>query len=207
MESLLANFRNSAGGESHAPLLRRMVQAANHAVYEAGRAASPGGVGMSTTIVACALRYDRATVAHAGDSRCYLVRQGRAAALTRDHTVAAEQQRLGLISAKEAEESSKRHVLNRSLGGELFVNVDIAEHQLTPGDVLLLCSDGMHNSVGASDFARVLAGNPPVNAAAECLVNLANQRDGSDNISVQIVRVRNVERVGMYRGRIYRLRT
>src|SRR5207249_6006916 len=110
--------------ESHAALLRRLVQAANHEVYEAGRSASPGGVEMCTTIVAAALRYDRAVVAHVGDSRCYLIRQGHASALTRDHTVAAEQFRLGLISAKEAAESSKRCVLSRSLGSDLFVNID-----------------------------------------------------------------------------------
>jgi protein phosphatase len=126
--------------------------------------------------------------------------------LTRDHTVAAEQQRLGLISAKEAAESSKRHVLSRSLGHDLFVSADISEHQVQQSDVLVLCSDGLHNSVGEDDLGRVLAEQPPLEAAAECLVNLANQRDGGDNISVQVVRVKSVERMGMYRGRLYRLR-
>ena len=207
VDAIITSFNNSAGGESHTPLLRRLVQAANHEVYESGRAASPGGVGMSTTVVACALRYDRLTVAHVGDSRCYLIRQGRASVLTRDHTVVAEQMRLGLISAKEAAESSKRHLLNRSLGSDLFVNVDISEHQVLPGDGLVLCSDGLHNSVGEDDFVRVLNGGGDLRAAAKCLVNLANQRDGGDNITVQVVRVKSVERVGMYRGRIYRLRT
>jgi protein phosphatase len=206
VESMLANFRNSAGGESHTPLLRRIIQGANQAVYEAGRSAGPGGVSMSTTTVACAFRYDRVVVAHVGDSRCYLLRHGKAAVLTRDHTVAADQQRLGLITAKEAAESSKRHVLSRSLGSDLFVSADISEHQVMPGDVLVLCSDGLHNSVGEDDLPRLLTGQSPVEASAECLVNLANQRDGGDNISVQVVRIKNVERVGMYRGRLYRLR-
>jgi len=206
VESMVANFRNSAGGEAHTPLLRRMIQAANHIVYEEGRSASPGGVGMSTTIVACALRYDRAVVAHVGDSRCYLVRQGKAATLTRDHTIAAEQQRLGVITAKEAAESSKRHVLSRSLGNDMFVSADISELQVLPGDVLALCSDGLHNSVREDDLARVLAEQAPLPVAAECLVNLANQRDGRDNISVQLVRIKSVERMGMYRGRLYPLR-
>src|SRR5262249_42603967 len=82
VDSVLANFRNSAGGESHSTLLRRLIQAANHAVYEAGHTADSKT--MSTTIVCCALRYDRATVAHVGDSRCYLVHQGNATQLTRD---------------------------------------------------------------------------------------------------------------------------
>ena len=206
VESMLANFGNSAGVESHSALLRRLVQAANHEVYEAGRSASAGGVAMATTIVACALRYDRAVVAHVGDSRCYHIRQGVVAALTRDHTVVAEQFRLGLISAKEAAESEKRHVLNRSVGSDLFVNVDISERQVLPGDVLLLCSDGLHNSVSEPDLARLLAAHADLNAAGRELVALANQRDGGDNITVQLIRIRSVERMGMYRGRLYRLR-
>jgi len=206
VESMLTNFRNSAGGKSNSALLRRLVQAANHEVYEAGRSASPGGVGMATTIVVCALQYDRAVVAHVGDSRCYLVRQGFVTALTRDHSVVAEQLRLGLISAKEAAESEKRHVLNRSVGSDLFVNVDTSEHQVLPGDVLLLCSDGLHNSVSEPDLARLLAADADLNAAARELVALANQRDGGDNVTVQLIRVRSVERTGVYRGRLYRLR-
>ena len=83
---------------------------------------------MATTLVACILRHDRVTVAHAGDSRCYLIRKGQADALTRDHTVAKEQVRLGVITAKEEAESASRHLLTRSLGTGLFVNVDITEH-------------------------------------------------------------------------------
>jgi protein phosphatase len=187
-------------------LLRRLVQAANHDVYETGQSASPGGVAMATTIVACALRYDRAVVAHVGDSRCYLIRQGLATALTRDHTVAAEQSRLRLISAREAAESSNRHILSRSLGNDLFVNTDIGDHAVTAGDVLLLCSDGLHNSVLEADMAEALTRGPDLNAAAAKLVTLAKERDGGDNITVQLIRVRSVERMGMYRGRPYKLR-
>src|SRR5262249_21537510 len=133
VDSVLANFRNSAGGESHTSLLRRLVQAANHAVYEAGHSSGPGGTPMSTTVVCCALRYDRATIAHVGDSRCYLIRQGRTTQLTRDHT-----------------SSPNSHTLNRSVGAELFVNVDINEFQVMPGDALALCSDGLHNSVSGA---------------------------------------------------------
>src|SRR6266571_5112210 len=125
IESVLAGFSQAPAGEAPAALLPRLVQTANLKVYEAGRAASPGGVPMATTIVTCALRYDRAVVAHVGDSRCYLIRHGHVTALTRDHTVAGEQARLRLISAKEAAESGNRHVLSRSLGNDLFANVDI----------------------------------------------------------------------------------
>ncbi len=85
-----------ARGEAHTVLMPRLVQSANTRIYELGRAASPGGSRMATTIVACALRYDRVVVAHVGDSRCYLIRRGIASQITRDHTVVAEQVRLGL---------------------------------------------------------------------------------------------------------------
>jgi protein phosphatase len=206
VESILANFSRSVGGESHAALLRRLVQAANHAVYEGGHSVSPVGVPMATTIVACTLRYDRAVVAHVGDSRCYLVRNGHATALTRDHSVSSEQIRLGLITAKEGAESGNRHLLSRSLGNDLFVSVEIGDHSLIPGDTLLLSSDGLHNSVGASDIAELLSPVVDLNVASRNLVALANERDGADNITVQVVRVRSVERIGIYRGRPYRLR-
>ena len=140
-------------------------------------------------------------VAHVGDSRCYLFRKGQAALLTRDHTVAQEHVRLGLLSASEAADAATRHVLSRSLGSELIVAVEISEHQIFVGDVLLLCSDGLHGAVTASEMAAVAGHGGDLKAAAQRLVDIANQRDGSDNISLQIIRVRSVERVGMYRGR------
>jgi protein phosphatase len=161
---------------------------------------------MATTMVACALRYDRAAVAHAGDSRCYRIRHGHATALTRDHTLSGEQVRLGLITAKEGAESANRHLLSRSLGNDLFVSVDTGDHMALPGDILLLCSDGLHNSVGPLDMAQLLGPDADLETAAHDLVALANQRDGGDNISVQLIRIRTVERMGMYRGRPYRLR-
>jgi protein phosphatase len=206
VESTLANFSRSVGGESHAGLLRRLIQAANHAVYEKALSTGPGGVAMATTIVACTVRYDRAVVAHVGDSRCYLIRNGQATALTRDHTVSSEQVRLGMITAKEAAESGNRNLLTRSLGSDLFVAVETGDHLLLPDDILLLCSDGLHNSVHSDDMAHLLAPGVDLHAAAQKLVALARERDGADNITVQVIRVRSVERTGLYRGRRYRLR-
>src|ERR1700722_15730490 len=134
IESLIEGFRSAPSSEPHSALLERLVRKANINVVDAGRAASPGGVAMATTIVACALRYDRATVAHVGDSRCYLIRRNEAALLTSDHTLVNEQVRLGILSADEARESESRHLLSRSLGGALFVNVDIGEHQVLADD-------------------------------------------------------------------------
>jgi protein phosphatase len=162
--------------------------------------------GMATTLVACALRYDRAVIAHVGDSRCYLIRGKSVSSLTRDHTVAREHARLGLLSADEAAQSETRHILSRSLGTELSVSVEISDEQVLPGDVLLLCSDGLHGALSAEDIGRVVSGTADVEVAASRLVALANEKDGSDNVTAQVVRVQNVERVGMYRGRPYKLR-
>jgi PPM family protein phosphatase len=201
-ESFLEGFRTSIPGESHSSLLARLIIAANTRILDAGHVVNAH---MATTIVACALRYDRATVAHVGDSRCYLIRRGQATQLTRDHTVANEQLRMGILSSAEMERAETRHILSRSLGSELVVKADIGEHQVFAGDVLLLCSDGLHGSVRGEEMAAMLGPEAELNTAAQRLVNLANERDGGDNISALIVRIRNVERVGMYRGRPYRL--
>ncbi|HZD31066.1 MAG TPA: protein phosphatase 2C domain-containing protein, partial [Candidatus Angelobacter sp.] len=190
---------------AHKALLSRLVQAANLKVYEQGQT-SRSTAGMATTIVASALRTDRATIAHVGDSRCYLVRDGRARQITRDHSIAAEQMRMGLLSANEAAESPNRHLLSRSVGNDLVANVEIDEVQVQKGDLLLQCSDGLHGSVTPEDIAAVVGRMESLRAAAERLVAIANERDGGDNISLQLIRVHEVERTGMYRGRPYSLR-
>jgi protein phosphatase len=199
VENIVAGFRQARTAESHTSLLARLVQAANGEVYEAGQGS------MATTIVACALRFDRVAIAHVGDSRCYLVRRGTARVLTRDHTVANEQVRLGTLSARNLEKADTRHILSRSVGADLFVAPDVNEHLLTAGDVLLLCSDGLHGVLPAAEIARLVTHTHDLRAAVQQLVATANERDGGDNVSVQLIRIRGVERVGMYRGRPYRL--
>lgn len=206
VETMIEGFRAAPKGEAFTSLLPRVVQKANTRVYETGRNASPGGTTMATTVVACALRYDRAVIAHVGDSRCYVIRRGLANQLTRDHTVVAEQMRMGLLSRKEAAESESRHFLSRSLGNNLFANVEITDHQIQPGDVLLLCSDGLHGPVESAEIAETIAWNRDLNQAAAKLLSRAIDAGGADNISLQLIRIVDVERMGMYRGRPYKLR-
>jgi serine/threonine protein phosphatase PrpC len=205
VESMLGGFRIAKDGEPHTTLLPRLVQQANTHVFTTAVAGGRESAGMATTMVACTLRFDRVTVAHAGDSRCYLIRNGKAVQITRDHTIASEQVRMGLVTTQEAAESSTRHILSRSLGTELIVNVETNDHQVFAGDVLLLCSDGLHGVVEASEMAALCSQGQDLPGAAEKLVALANDRGGNDNISVQLIRVRDVERMGMYRGRPYKL--
>jgi len=206
VQEVVGGFQRAKGTALQKELLNQLVQAANARVCETGALAGPSGAGMASTIVVCGVRFDRATIAYVGDSRCYLIRTGDAKPITRDHTVAADQERLGLVSAEEAAESSARHFLSRSLGMNLFVNVDVDEVQLLAGDVLLLCSDGLHGAVSAPEMAQTVGRHRDLNAAARELVSSANDKDGSDNISIQLIRIRSVERMGMYRGRPYKLR-
>jgi protein phosphatase len=206
VQEALAGFRRAKEGALHKEVVTQIVQSANARVCESEALSGRSGAGMASTIVVCALRYDRATIAHVGDSRCYLIRSGDAKALTRDHTVAADQARLGLVSAEEAAESSGRHVLSRSLGMNLFVNIDIDDIALLAGDVLLLCSDGLHAAVTSAEMAEATRRHRDLALAAQELVDRGNEQDGSDNISLQMIRVRSVERMGMYRGRPYKLR-
>lgn len=206
VDTLVSSFYASPTGEPPRGTLQRLVQSANLKICDAAAGTGPGGSSMATTLVACLFRYDRATVAHVGDSRCYLIRRGHASVLTHDHTLVGEQVRMGILSEEEAKTSEKRHQLSRSVGNGLFVNVDIDEHQLLPGDVLLLSSDGLHGSVTPKEIGAIVSRCHDLQEAARTLVSLACEKDGGDNISVQLVRIKEVERVGMYRGRPYKLR-
>jgi len=205
VESVLAGFRKAPANEAYAGLLARLVQQANSDVIETAASSGNHASGMATTLVLCALRHDRAVIAHIGDSRCYQIRGGHIAQQTRDHTLVNDQVRMGLLSRNEAEEANTRHILSRSLGKDFFVSADITTTMLLPGDVLLLCSDGVHNSLPEEEMVS-LAAMGTAQEAAMAMVNRAIELDGSDNASMQLIRIKDVERIGMYRGRPYKLR-
>jgi protein phosphatase len=198
-------FAKAPSGSLLTGLLPRLIQRANSAVHDCGLDQRYNGKKMATTLVACALRFDQAIVSHVGDSRCYLVRNGQAKAVTQDHTWVNEQRKLGLISAEEMATSDSRHVLIRSLGPEMFVSPDTTALTLQPGDVLVLCSDGLHNEMSDSAIASIVSQNKNMDEIARELVARAVEIDGGDNTTAQVVRIRAVEQVGMYRGRPYRL--
>ena len=205
IKTALEGFRKIPKGVMHVSLLPRLVQEANAAVYDAGLATALRGARMGTTFVACALRFDSAVVSHVGDSRCYLFRNGNGTQLTRDHTMAEEQVRLGILTKEEAAKNDGRHILTRSLGNELFVAADTITVNVLPGDVLMLCTDGLHGYVPDTAILQIILRNSDLEKAAEALVAAANDAGGFDNISVQLIRVKTVERMGLYRGRPYRL--
>jgi protein phosphatase len=188
-----------------ANLLPQLVEQANNAVHDCTLAPQYQGKKMATTIVSCALRFDQAVVTHVGDSRCYLIRNREVKQVTQDHTWVNEQRKMGLLSAQEAATSDSRHILIRSLGTEMFVSPDTTVLTLLAGDVLVLCSDGLYDEMPDPLMAEIVTQKKEMREIARELVARAVEIDGNDNTTAQVIRVRSVEQVGMYRGRPYRL--
>ena len=187
VETLMRDLVIPDGG-TPAEALAGAVQDANRAVYSAA-AQRPQYSGASTTLVAAAVLDHRMWWANVGDSRLYLVRSGVAEQLTADHSWVAEQVRAGRITADEAAQSDQRNVITRSVGFEPRVTVDTGGPvDLLEGDVVLLCSDGLHGLVGDEEIATTASAVPP-SQAAERLIALANGRGGTDNITVVIGRL------------------
>jgi protein phosphatase len=202
---LTDEFEKAQSGAMLISLLPRLVQYANAAVHDRTLAPEFRGKKMATTVVACALRHDQAVVSHVGDSRCYLVRNGKTRQITQDHTLVNEQRKIGLISSSDIAVSEARHVLIRSLGPEMFVSPDTTALTIQPGDVLVLCSDGLHDEMPEATIADIVTQNKNMDDIARELVSRAVELDGHDNTTAVVIRVRSVEQVGMYRGRPYRL--
>lgn len=202
---LTKEFEKAQSGAMLISLLPRLVQYANAAVHDRTLAPEFRGRKMATTVVACALRHDQAVVSHVGDSRCYLVRKGVARQVTQDHTWVNEQKKMGIISESEVAHSDARHVLIRSLGPEMFVSPDTTAVTIQAGDTLVLCSDGLHDEMPNPEIAAIVSQNKSVDDIACELVARAVEIDGNDNTTAQVIRIRAVEQVGMYRGRPYRL--
>jgi len=198
-------FAKAQSGAMLISLLPRLIHFANAAVHDRTLSPQYRGKKMATTVVACALRHDQAIVSHVGDSRCYLVRNGKAKQITQDHTWVNEQRKLGLISASDIAESDARHVLIRSLGPEMFVSPDTKALTLQPGDMLVLCTDGLHDEMSDTTIAEIVSQQKNIDEIARELVARAVEIDGNDNTTAQVIRVRSVEQVGMYRGRPYSL--
>jgi len=170
-------------------VMRQAAREAGHAIYDAALQ-DPNLRGMGTTLTAMMFDSGRMHVVHAGDSRCYLFRDGALRQLTDDHSWIAEQVRSGNMTEAEAKESKFRHVITRSVGFERDVEVDIRGVTVEAGDCYLLCSDGMSNYVENPELERVLAATW-YRRAPQALVDLANQRGGDDNITVVVVMIAN----------------
>jgi cell division protein FtsW (lipid II flippase)/serine/threonine protein phosphatase PrpC len=171
--------------------LEARVREANtriHEVSQEDRALN----GMGTTLTAAYLDGDELTLAHVGDSRAYLLRDGELSRLTRDHTLVEELVRRGELTAQEAAEHPQRSIITRALGPEPDIDIDLHTHRVHAGDVLLLCSDGLTGMIGEDEVQGLVAGATSLRDAGRALVDAANEAGGRDNITVVLFRLEEV---------------
>jgi serine/threonine protein phosphatase PrpC len=149
----------------------------------------PELAGMGTTLTMAYSLGDELFVAHVGDSRCYLLREGKLYRLTRDHTMVEDMIRQGYLQPEEAARHRLRHVITNVVGGtDRGVQVEVHKLHLEPEDVVLLCTDGLTEMVHDEDIARLLESNPDSAMACQSLVDRANEQCGRDNITVIVAR-------------------
>ncbi|HEX4872577.1 MAG TPA: Stp1/IreP family PP2C-type Ser/Thr phosphatase [Nevskiaceae bacterium] len=174
---------------SESLLLREAVETAHTTIYQVAQS-QPQCAGMGTTVVAALLHDDRLSIAYVGDSRLYRFREDRLEQVTRDHSLIEELIARGHYSREEAQRLVRKNIVTRALGVEPEVTVDIIEEPVLPGDILLLCSDGLTDMVSDENIAITLRHRGDRLAeAAQTLIEQALQGGGKDNVSVVLARV------------------
>ncbi|WP_270171984.1 Stp1/IreP family PP2C-type Ser/Thr phosphatase [Paenibacillus sp. SYP-B4298] len=185
-ESLPAEQLDLAGGQVQ-ELIAGAIHQANAVVYDVA-AQNEQYHNMGTTVVAAVADGQQAVIAHIGDSRAYKVSEQSITQLTDDHTLVNELAKSGQISAQEAANHPHRNVLIRALGTDAQVEVDVQTLEWAPGELLLLCSDGLSNMVSEQQMQRtLLGGEGNLEDKAQQLVELALQAGGDDNITVVLL--------------------
>jgi protein phosphatase len=165
------------------------VDNANRAIFNAANS-NPQYAGMGTTLVVGVFREGRLLMGHVGDSRGYRLRGGRLTQITHDHSLLQEQIDAGLITVEQAAFSANKNLVTRAVGVEDTVLLETHMHDLMPGDVYLLCSDGLSDMLDDETIGQLLQANDSLEEAGSALVDAANDAGGKDNISVILARVR-----------------
>jgi len=184
--------------------VREAVREANEAVCKAART-DAARTGMGTTLAVALFGEGQVTIGHVGDSRVYRLRDRHLKLLTRDHSVLQEQAETGLLDRESARVSQNRSLVTRALGAGYDATPEISEAEVLPGDIVLLCSDGLNDMVDDADIELALAElGCNLDMAAETLVELANDNGGQDNITVLLVRIdAAAEAEGGWRQRMF----
>lgn len=184
-------FANYYASSPQAPAQSALSEAllrTNAAVHEAGK--QVGGSNMGTTLTAALFRDNKLYIGNVGDSRTYRIRNGQIQQLTQDHSLIGEQLRSGLLSASQARQSNIRNVITRAVGYREQVVPDTFEFPITSGEIILLCSDGLHGLVEDRELAEILTQHD-LEAGVKALVALACDRGAPDNVTALAVRVDN----------------
>ncbi|MEA2160589.1 MAG: family protein phosphatase, partial [Solirubrobacteraceae bacterium] len=168
--------------------LAEIVQQANRRIHDVSRVEQERA-GMGTTLTAAFLDDRQVAIAHVGDSRAYLFRDGALKRLTRDHSLVGELVRQGKLTEEQAEEHPQRSIITRALGPEPTVEVDTWTYPANAGDVLMLCSDGLTSMIPEELIAETLANATSLEDAADELIAQANEAGGRDNITVVLFRL------------------
>ena len=173
-----------AGRDPPAELLREAFYEANHFLHEKGQ--QPNMEGMGTTLTAAICEGENVTIVHVGDSRVYLINRDEIRQLTEDHSLVAQLQRKGKLTAEEAKHHPRKNILIRAIGQEALVEVDMVELKWEKGDYLLLCTDGLYNLVDDEEMQELVLRTAELRTAVMFLAETAYHRGGYDNISVII---------------------
>lgn len=181
VDSILASYYDDPS-EDRPAALEHAFQQANAQIHAQGHGS------MGTTGVAALLLGDTLSVANVGDSRAYLIRDGAVQQISHDHSLVADQVAAGLITPEQARRSTIKNVITRALGHQPEVLVDLFETDLRPGDMVLLCSDGLHGLVDDDELLQA-AQMDDLDLVCQQLVELANRRGGHDNITVVLAQV------------------
>ena len=186
--------------DGFARLLRRAVQRANERIFIQSRD-NQSERGMGTTCTAAALVDDTLVIAQIGDSRCYLLRDGKLAQVTKDQSLAWQLIEAGAMTAEEAKAFEHANIILQALGVQETVEVVLSQVSLRKGDVALLCSDGLHGPVADEEMLAVLISEHDLGKAGDALIQKALDRDGPDNITVVLARFDGPGAAAGQRGR------
>lgn len=205
IKSELGRWLSQAGRHANAKEVRRAMEIcvdnANRSIFNAANS-NPQYSGMGTTLVLGVFQDGRLMLGHIGDSRCYRLRDGEFVQITKDHSLLQEQMDAGLITPEQAATSTNKNLVTRALGVEDAVLLEVNEHRVEPGDVYLMCSDGLSDMVDNDNIAQLLATEVPLEQKVTQLIEAANANGGRDNISVLLVQAQSGEKK---RGLISRL--
>jgi len=184
-----------------ADLLRKIFNEANKVVYDSSMHQREGGR-MATTLTISIFRNDEISIGHVGDSRVYLVRNGMLRRLTSDHSYVALQVKLGLVKERDAMASPMRSMITRSIGQDLICGYDVFKESLQKGDIVIQCTDGLYSVVLDDELGEIGGHHDPTEAVQQ-LIAQAEKRHTEDNVSVQVVRINEIEHRHFYRGASY----
>jgi serine/threonine protein phosphatase PrpC len=187
VDTLLERLCSVTSPHDRRKALEDSIAAANRLVY--AQATEDDSLrGMGTTLVAVAIQNGHALIGHVGDSRCYLFRKGTLIRETNDHSLVDEQVRMGQMTQEDAERSPLRNVITRAVGTQKTVEADIADLPLEPGDMLLLCSDGLTREVPEEGIAAILSQPGTLHDLCQKLIDAANAAGSHDNVTAVLVR-------------------